>query len=141
MEDPRFQHQQVPVRFDPFDLGISYAFLAGQWVQCHSDYYRVFQGRSLKELLILSQELRMRNRDRGPQFQVSACNLAQAFQSINLQESVFLARLRAREGQALRGQTRPPDGCPSPALEPAGDTGSPELHEPIDIDRQSFERF
>ena len=139
MEDPRLQRQQVPVRFEPFDLGISYAYLNGLWVQCHSEYYRVFQGRSLKELLILSQELRARNRDRNPQFQVTASNLAQAFQSINLQEAVFLARLRAREGQALRERTRPPGGCP--ALEPAADKESPELHGPIESDRQAFERF
>ncbi len=139
MEDPRLQREQVPVRFDPFDLGTSYVYLTGQWVQCHSEYYRVFQGRSLKELLILSQELRARNRDRSPQFQVTASNLAQAFQSINSQESVFLARLRAREGQALRERTRPPGACP--ALEPVADMEPPELHDPIDPDRQTFERF
>src|SRR5213075_1835550 len=42
MEDPRLQREQVPVRFDPFDLGTSYVYLTGQWVQCHSEYYRVF---------------------------------------------------------------------------------------------------
>jgi hypothetical protein len=141
MADPKFHHQQVPVRFDPFDLGTSYAFLTGQWVQCHSDHYRVFQGRSQKELLILSQELRARNRDRGSQYQITATNLAQAFQSIDLQESVFLARLRARERQGLRERTRPPDGCPSPAPEPAADLQSLELRDPIDPDRQTFERF
>lgn len=139
MEDPRFQRQQVPVRFDPFDLGTSYVYLTGHWVQCHSEYYRVFQGRSLKELLILSQELRARNRDRSSQFQVTASNLAQAFQSINSQESVFLARLRAREGQALRERTRLPGGCP--AMEPAAEMEPPESHDPIGLDRQTFERF
>src|SRR5207247_2072185 len=31
MDDPKIQRQRIPVRFDPFDLGTAYAFIAGQW--------------------------------------------------------------------------------------------------------------
>jgi putative transposase len=48
MDDPKIQRQQVPVRFDPFDLGTAYAFIGGQWLQCHSDHYRIFQGHRRK---------------------------------------------------------------------------------------------
>ena len=140
MDDPKIQRQQIPVRFDPFDLGTAYAFIAGQWLQCHSDHYRIFQGRSQKELLMASKELRAQNRDRGPQFQVTAGKLAQAFQSIQLQESLLLQRLRTRETQALR--ERPPDdGHDQVPNDPAKDATSPEFSEPLRTDGQVFERF
>jgi transposase InsO family protein len=141
MDDPKIQREQVPVRFDPFDLGTAYAFIGGQWVQCHSDHYRTFQGRSQKELLIASQELRAQNRDRGPQFQLTASKLAQAFQSINLQESLLLQRLRTRETQALRERTALPNEGQSHASDTAGDADPGEFSEPVSTDGQVFERF
>jgi transposase InsO family protein len=141
MDDPKIQRQQIPVRFDPFDLGTAYAFIAGRWVQCHSDHYRTFQGRSQKELLIASKELRAQNRDRGPQFQVTASKLAQAFQSINLQESLLLQRLRTRETQALRERTPYPGECQDHTSDAAGDASSPEFAEVISTDGEVFERF
>jgi transposase InsO family protein len=141
MDDPKIQRQQVPVRFDPFDLGTAYAFIGGQWLQCHSDYYRTFQGRSQKELLIASKELRAQNRDRGPQFQVTASRLAQAFQSINLQESLLLQRLRTRETQAFRERTPLPDEYQRQVSGAARDAPPGEFSEPDNTDGQVFERF
>jgi transposase InsO family protein len=141
MDDPKIQRQQVPVRFDPFDLGTAYAFIGGQWLQCHSDHYRTFQGRSQKELLIASKELRAQNRDRGPQFQLTASRLAEAFQSINLQESLLLQRLRTRETQALRERTLLPDECQRQVSDIATGAHSGQSSEPIITDGEVFERF
>jgi putative transposase len=33
------EHSQVPVRYDPFDIGTAYAFVQGRWVPCISEYY------------------------------------------------------------------------------------------------------
>src|SRR2546427_9080091 len=139
MDDPKIQRQQIPVRFDPFDLGTAYAFIGGQWLQCHSDYYRTFQGRSQKELFIASKELRAKNRDRGPQFQVTAGKLAQAFQAIHLQESLLFERLRTRETQALRERTPCSDDRRDPVPDSARDASSPDLLEPVGADGRVFE--
>lgn len=141
MEDPRLQRQQVPVRFDPFDLGTAYAFIGGQWAQCHSDHYQIFQGRSQKELLIASKELRSQNRDRGPQYQITASKLAQAFQSITMQESLLVQRMRASESRALRQQTPHFELGADQVRNAAGDTNSVEFSEPITTDGQTFDRF
>jgi|SRR5579872_666243 len=106
MEDPKIQRQQVPVRFDPFDLGTAYAFISGYWAECHSEHYRTFQGRSQKELLIASKELHVQNRERNRNYQITASKLALAFQSANLQEALLLQRMRARESQATRERTQ-----------------------------------
>lgn len=142
MDDPKVQGQQIPIRFDPFDLGTAYAFIAGQWVQCHSDRYRTFQGRSQKELLVASKELRAQNRERSSRFQLTASKLAQAFESIHVQESLLLQRLRTRETQAVRSRTQPPEECQGPqVVNPATDASFLEFSEPIRTDGQVFERF
>jgi hypothetical protein len=142
MDDPKTQSQQIPVRFDPFDLGTAYAFIAGQWVQCHSDHYRTFQGRSQKELLVASKELHAQNRERGSRYQLTASKLAQAFQSINLQESLLLQRMRTRETQAVRSQTTPAEECQDGQVAaPARDASPPEFSELIGTDGPVFERF
>ena len=142
MDDPKIQGQQIPVRFDPFDLGTAYAFITGQWVQCHSDYYRIFQGRSQKELLVASKELRAQNRERGSRFQLTASKLAQAFQSINLQESVLLQRLRTRESQAVRSRTPPAEeGEHQVSGDVLKTVQSLGFGEPVGVGGQVFERF
>jgi len=141
MEDPKIQRKQVAVRFDPFDLGTAYAFIGGQWVQCHSDHFQVFQGRSQKELLVASRELRAQNRDRSPQYQITASKLAKAFQSVNLQESLLVQRLRARESQAVRQQTPHVNPSEGQAGEPASELSSVDFPETITTDAQTFDRF
>ena len=56
--DPEVERKQVPVRYDPFDAGTAFAFVKGQWVHCHSEYYAIFQGHSERELMLATQELR-----------------------------------------------------------------------------------
>jgi putative transposase len=138
MEDPKIQRQQVPVRFDPFDLGTAYAFIGGRWAECHSDHYRAFQGRSQKELVIASKELHTQNRERNRNYQITASKLAQAFQSANLQEVLLLQRMRALESQATRERTQPTHAGevdiqpPSPEAPPI---------DPTIADGRTFESF
>jgi hypothetical protein len=142
MDDPKIQGQRLPIRFDPFDLGTAYAFIAGQWVQCHSDHYRTFKGRSQKELLVASKEQRAQNRELSSRFQLTASKLVQAFESIHVQESLLLQRLRTRETQAVRSRTQPAEECQeAKAANPATDASFLEFSEPIRADGQVFERF
>ncbi len=138
MEDPKIQRQQVPVRFDPFDLGTAYAFIGGRWAECHSDHYRAFQGRSQKELVIASKELLTQNRERNRNYQITASKLAQAFQSANLQEVLLLQRMRALESQATRERTQQ-----THAGEVDIQLPSPEapLMDPTIADGRTFESF
>ena len=46
--DPTVEKTQVPVRYDPYDLGLAWAFVARRWVRCVSEYHAVFHGRSKK---------------------------------------------------------------------------------------------
>ncbi len=44
------ENQSVPVRYDPLDYGIAYAYVNNHWVKCLSNYYMKFQGYSEKSI-------------------------------------------------------------------------------------------
>lgn len=60
--DPQIEKINVEVRYDPFNLGVAYAFVGGQWIQCFSEYYTLLQGRSEKELKIVTNEIIARSK-------------------------------------------------------------------------------
>ena len=55
---PRLKVRKLRVKVDPFNAGVVYALVKGRWLRCVSQYYHFFNGRSLKEIMIASEELR-----------------------------------------------------------------------------------
>jgi putative transposase len=114
--DPEVQKQQVAVRFDPFDAGIAYAFVHKQWVLCHSEYYAVLKGRSEREVMLATQELRQRYHNHSAAFAVTARHLAEFLQSIEAEEALLTQRLSDLESREIRlTLTNGPEnkGCPT----------------------------
>ena len=100
--DPEVERDNVPVRYDPFDAGTSYAFIKGQWAECHSEHYVVFQGRSEKEVMLASQELRRMRQCHSEQLSVTATRLANFLESVEAQEILLQQRLTDAESRRLR---------------------------------------
>lgn len=98
---PEIEQTQVPVRYDPYDAGRAYAFVSRQWFQCHSEYYAVFEGRSERELMLATEELRARRREHSRRFTVSAKQLAAFLQSVEAEEALLMQRLRDREARSV----------------------------------------
>ena len=44
LRHPEVERTRVPIRYDPFNIGVVYAYVHGQWVPCHSQYYAAFVG-------------------------------------------------------------------------------------------------
>jgi len=84
----------VPVRYDPYDAGLAYAFVKGIWVTCHSEHYHVFRGRTEREIMLASSELRKRQRRGGGVFNASAKKLAAFLTDVEAQETLLAQRLR-----------------------------------------------
>jgi transposase InsO family protein len=101
-QDPAVENQQVPIRFDPFDAGMAYAFVGRHWVQCHSEYHTVFHGHSEKELMLASKELYRCQRCHSQGLAVTAKKLAGFLQSVEADELLMTQRLRDLETQATR---------------------------------------
>jgi putative transposase len=82
------------VRYDPYDVGLAYAFVKGIWVTCHSQHYHVFRGRTEREIMLASSELRRRQSRGGGVFNASAKKLAAFLTSVEAQETLLVQRLR-----------------------------------------------
>ena len=63
--DAAVEKTQVPVRYDPLDAGTAYAFVKRRWVRCISQHYARFAGRSEREVMLATAELRRQHQGRG----------------------------------------------------------------------------
>jgi putative transposase len=138
--------QRIPVRYDPFDAGVAYAFLphppqavntgadGGRWVRCLSEYYSRFKGRSEREIQLATAELRRQRSQPAAKFRVRAKTLAGFLDSAAGLATVAAQQARDAEARALRnglgraGLSRtetmptmpaPVDAATTPAQEPA----------------------
>jgi hypothetical protein len=100
--NPEVERQNVAVRYDPFDAGTSYAFVGGQWTECHSEHYVTFHGRSQKEIMLASEELRRTRQCHSQQLSITATRLANFLESVEAQEVLLQQRLTDAESRHLR---------------------------------------
>jgi hypothetical protein len=99
MLDPEWEGKEVPVRYDPEDLGTAYARIGKQWVCCISAYKSHLSGRSLKQLKIAATEIR-RNRSNVEKDRPLAAKELAAFLETSRGEEVL--RLQRRKDLAVR---------------------------------------
>jgi len=99
--DPEVEKTQVPVRYDPFDAGVAYAFIKGHWAQCLSEHYAIFAGRSEREIQLATMELRKRNQLHGQQFTITARKLADFLTSLEAEELLLEQRLQDTEAREM----------------------------------------
>jgi putative transposase len=104
LRDPEVERSQVPVRYDAFDIGTAFAFVKGHWVQCHSEYYAIFQGHTERELMLATQELRKRHREHARHRGLSAAAIGDFLQSVEAQEILLTQRLRDRQARPIRSE-------------------------------------
>jgi putative transposase len=105
--NPAWETKQVPVRYDPFDVGTAYGFVDRQWVECHSEYYAVLHGHSEREIHLASEELRKRRQNHSGQFAITAKKLAEFLESVELEEEILIQRLSDLEARAIDVQSGP----------------------------------
>jgi putative transposase len=93
----------VPVRFEPYDMGVIYAFIDGQWLECIADNYAQVHGRSEKEWNLILEEWREHQRQHSQKrVALNGPLLAQFLQQVEQEEKVALQHQRDYEEQALR---------------------------------------
>ena len=97
--DPAVEETQVPVRYDPLDAGTAYAFVKRHWVRCISEHYARFAGRSEREVMLATAELRRQHQGRGRRFTITARRLADFLVSVEAEEVLLEQRLRDAEAR------------------------------------------
>ena len=115
--NPEVERTKVPVRYDPFDIGVAYAYCQGRWVKCISQYYSIFSGHSEKELLLATQELKRLGKLTRTSTSISAKRLADFLESVQEHEVLLLQRLRDLEGhQVLNALTEKRSNLATPSM-------------------------
>jgi len=97
----RLERTQIPVRYDPFDIGTTYAYCQGQWVQCLSQYYQQLHGHSEKELELATEELREQARRNHQAASITPLHLAEFLADVQAHQRVLLQRVRDLEQGAV----------------------------------------
>lgn len=98
---PEIEGTQVKVRYDPFNIGLSFAYAHGQWNECHSEYYTTFRDRSEREILIATAELRRRSTRHSRQFYTTASRLAHFLESVESKEILLRQRTADLEARSI----------------------------------------
>ncbi len=103
LDHPELEKKQLPVRYDPYDMGHIYVSIPGhrQPVECISEHYAQLKGHSERELQIATEELRARDRHHSQQFSITAAKLASFISSIEAQEALLAQRKRDYEARAV----------------------------------------
>jgi putative transposase len=140
---PGVEETEVLVRYDPFDIGVAYAFVQGNWVKCLSEHYLQLRGHTERELQVASAELRKSRQNHGRGASVTAKRLADFLASVEAHEVLLTQRQHDLESRDVlmrmggyrmlpgeQGQTLL-DDMPS-ASSPAHDQGVVGVLEPLE---------
>ncbi len=133
MKNPQVEGTKVPVRYDPFDVSVAYAYIHKRWVRCTCECRDALAGRSEKELKIATQELRRSRTNLRARQSLTAMDLALFFEQARDHEQLAeqqrkdtaLKRLQAnreREGQA------PPAPAADPTVQGPHPSDDPSIH-------------
>jgi hypothetical protein len=122
--DPTIERTRVPVRYDPYDAGTAYAYVANHWISCYSEHFSSFRGRSEREMMIATAELRKRSQDHSREFQVTARRLADFVVSVEAEESLLIQRLQDAAARRIRQADVEPSDRPEKTV------SSPSQSEP-----------
>lgn len=110
----------VPVRFDPDNIAIAYAFVDGEWRQCISRNAYVFLQSSVSSIKAAAKELLQRNSKHAKGRQVTARQVADFMEKIAEREDTLLEGARQRASMnalnILSGKGTSP--APKPATPP-----------------------
>ncbi len=103
MRKPSVAGRSVPVRYEPYDMGVVYAFLDGQWLECVADDYALVHGRSEQEWELILDEWREHLRQHGQKrITINGPLLAQFLEEVAAEEQLLLQRQRDLEEHPIR---------------------------------------
>ncbi|WP_100012867.1 TnsA endonuclease N-terminal domain-containing protein [Lentibacillus sediminis] len=86
---------KVKVRFDPFNLGIAYAYINKKWVKCISQYYSILKNLTEKELKFITSEIKKNKHNHAKNFSINAQKIARFITEIedNIQYELLKNRV------------------------------------------------
>ncbi len=103
MCSPSVAGKTVPVRYEPSNMGFTYAYIDGQWVECIADAYLQVHGRSEHEWNLILEEWREHQRQHHEKrVTLNGKLLAEFLHKLEKDEAWQIQRLRDLEEQPQR---------------------------------------
>jgi putative transposase len=100
--------QTVPVRYEPYDMGVAYAYIGGQWLECVADAFALVHGRSEREWHGILEEWREQQRQHGhKRITLNGPLLGQFLHQLEGDEALLLQQQHDLEEQAQRSAILP----------------------------------
>jgi len=97
-------NKQVPVRYDPFDLGTAYAYVQGRWVQARSEHYLQLRGHTERERELASAELHQQHRRHTRDAAITAKRLADFLADLSGHDAVLRQHWQDAEARDVFAQ-------------------------------------
>jgi putative transposase len=95
--------QTVPVRYEPYDMGVVYAYIGGQWLECIADDFAQVHERSEREWHLVLEEWREHQRQhQQKRITLNGPLLAQFLNQLKDDEALEEQRQRDHEEHAQR---------------------------------------
>lgn len=102
-QNPDVAGSAVPVLYEPYDMGVAYAFVQGQWLECIADDYAQVHGRSEREWHIILEEWRAHQRQHGnKRVSVNGPLLVGFLEELAAEERILLQQQRDLEELSIR---------------------------------------
>ena len=102
--NPENNRKRVPVKYDPWDIGIAYVYVDDKWHKCISEHYSTLQGRSEKEIQIIAEEIKKRKKDSAKKTSVSGFQIVGFLKSTDVSEKVLQQRATDRESKQIHAR-------------------------------------
>lgn len=94
----------LPVRYDPWDAGHVYVYCNNEWIECFSEFHRVFAGLSVKLLAIASKCLRLQYKLAGKEYEITAQRIAEFLSSVEGEEKIAMQAMHDAEVQGVNSR-------------------------------------
>ncbi len=111
---------RVPARYDPWNGGIAYVYVAHQWYKIHSQYHAVFSQLSERAIRFATDAMRLVASKRGERAIISAQALVRFMMTINGQEATARQQRNDAEAAAHRSKVQMPGPAMPVTVRPQG---------------------
>ncbi|OAS13750.1 TnsA endonuclease N-terminal domain-containing protein [Paenibacillus oryzisoli] len=93
---PEIENTKIPVRYDPYNIGIGYAYVNKRWIKCRSNF--LFDGKTEKQIKIASVEIKKKFQNHTHNFKLDQTKLSEFLRKCESDE-VILQEAKDREVQ------------------------------------------
>ncbi|MED2762091.1 DDE-type integrase/transposase/recombinase [Bacillus thuringiensis] len=93
------EREKVELKYDPYDVGVLYAYVNKRWIKCISEYYYLFKGKSHKELQMITEEIRYKLNNKK---KVTARDIVGFIQTIEENEKILNQSMKDKANERIQ---------------------------------------